>query len=90
MIAPDRAMPTFAPGMPYFDPYTLANVGAPSTMTSAVSLRGLRKSFGNLETIAGIDLEVEARLVRQRHRAVGMRKVDPVACRCRSGAGNVR
>ena len=29
-------------------------------MTSAVSLRGLRKSFGNLETIAGIDLEVEA------------------------------
>ena len=28
-------------------------------MTSAVSLRGLRKSFGNLETIAGIDLEVE-------------------------------
>jgi NitT/TauT family transport system ATP-binding protein len=28
-------------------------------MTSAVSLRGLRKSFGALETIAGIDLEVE-------------------------------
>ena len=28
-------------------------------MTSAVSLRGLRKSFGNLEAIAGIDLEVE-------------------------------
>jgi ABC-type Fe3+/spermidine/putrescine transport system ATPase subunit len=27
-------------------------------MTSAVSLRGLRKSFGNLETVAGIDLEV--------------------------------
>ncbi|MEO7370244.1 MAG: ABC transporter ATP-binding protein [Ilumatobacteraceae bacterium] len=28
-------------------------------MTSAVSLRGLRKSFGTLETIAGIDLEIE-------------------------------
>ncbi len=27
-------------------------------MTSAVSLRGLRKSFGTLETIAGIDIEV--------------------------------
>jgi NitT/TauT family transport system ATP-binding protein len=27
-------------------------------MTSAVSLRGLRKSFGALETIAGIDLDV--------------------------------
>jgi len=28
-------------------------------MTSAVTLRGLRKSFRNLEVIAGIDLEVE-------------------------------
>jgi NitT/TauT family transport system ATP-binding protein len=28
-------------------------------MTSAVSLRGLRKSFGNLQVIAGVDLEVE-------------------------------
>ena len=28
-------------------------------MTSAVSLRGLRKSFRNLEVVAGIDLEVE-------------------------------
>ncbi len=28
-------------------------------MTSAVSLRGLRKSFGALETISGIDLEIE-------------------------------
>jgi NitT/TauT family transport system ATP-binding protein len=28
-------------------------------MTSAVSLRGLRKSFGALETIAGIDLDIE-------------------------------
>ena len=28
-------------------------------MTSAVSVRGLRKSFGTLETIAGIDLEIE-------------------------------
>ncbi|MEP7113851.1 MAG: ABC transporter ATP-binding protein [Ilumatobacteraceae bacterium] len=30
-----------------------------STRTSAVSLRGLRKSFGTLETISGIDLEIE-------------------------------
>ncbi len=29
-------------------------------MTSAVSLRGVRKSFGALETISGIDLEVES------------------------------
>ena len=29
-------------------------------MTTAVTLRGLRKSFGTLETIAGIDLEVAA------------------------------
>jgi NitT/TauT family transport system ATP-binding protein len=28
-------------------------------MTSAVSLRGLRKSFGTLETIAGVDLDIE-------------------------------
>jgi NitT/TauT family transport system ATP-binding protein len=28
-------------------------------MTSAVSLRGVRKSFGTLETISGIDLEIE-------------------------------
>ena len=28
-------------------------------MTSAVSLRALRKSFGTLETISGIDLEIE-------------------------------
>ncbi len=28
-------------------------------MTSAVSLSGLRKSFGSLETIAGIDLEID-------------------------------
>ena len=28
-------------------------------MTSAVSLRGLRKSFGALETISGIDLEID-------------------------------
>jgi NitT/TauT family transport system ATP-binding protein len=28
-------------------------------MTSAVSVRGLRKSFGTLETIVGIDLEIE-------------------------------
>jgi NitT/TauT family transport system ATP-binding protein len=28
-------------------------------MTSAVSLRGLQKSFGNLQVIAGVDLEVE-------------------------------
>ncbi len=29
-------------------------------MTTAVTLRGLRKSFGTLETIAGIDLDIEA------------------------------
>jgi NitT/TauT family transport system ATP-binding protein len=28
-------------------------------MTAAVSLRGLRKSFGTLETIAGIDLDID-------------------------------
>jgi ABC-type Fe3+/spermidine/putrescine transport system ATPase subunit len=28
-------------------------------MTSAVSLRGLHKSFGALKTISGVDLEIE-------------------------------
>jgi len=48
MIAPGRR------------PYTPANVGTWATMTAAVSLRGLEKSFGALETIAGVDLEIEA------------------------------
>ena len=51
MIAPGRAMPTLQPECRCPYPYTLANVGAPSTMTSAVSLRGLRKSFGDLQII---------------------------------------
>ncbi|MGZ7087246.1 MAG: ABC transporter, partial [Ilumatobacteraceae bacterium] len=28
-------------------------------MTTAVTLRGVRKSFGALETIAGIDLDID-------------------------------
>jgi len=47
MIAPGRR------------PYTPANVGTWATMTTAVSLRGLEKSFGALRTIAGVDVDIE-------------------------------
>ena len=54
-------------------------------MTSAVSLRGLRKSFGNLETIAGIDLEVEEGSFVSVIGPSGCGKSTLSACRCRSG-----
>jgi len=57
MLAPTPVDRSDCQGM---RPYTLANVGASATMTSAVSLRRLRKSFGSLETIAGIDLDIDS------------------------------
>src|SRR3954468_20131187 len=57
MLAPRAGNRSDWPGR---RPYTLANVGALVTVSSAVSLRGLAKSFGTLQTIAGVDLDIES------------------------------
>ena len=57
-------------------------------MTSAVSLRALRKSFGTLETIAGIDLDIEQGSFVSVIGPSGCGKSTLAASRCRARNGD--